>query len=75
MSAEPEHVQAKPKVNLKYVLSYRPASRTIAIHTDFQNSDASGAEKKEVSFGTWCYKAISGTDRRDLGKRHGHGYS
>lgn len=35
MSAEPEHVQAKPKVNLKYVLPYLKAFRTMDVHTDF----------------------------------------
>lgn len=44
MSAEPEHVEHKKKVNLKYAQPDEPNSTH---DTDMLDSDASGAEKKE----------------------------
>ena len=45
MSSEPQHVTAKPKVNLQYdILSLKHLVNS----TDHPTSDASGAEKKEV---------------------------
>jgi transitional endoplasmic reticulum ATPase len=44
MSAEPDHVEHKKKVNLKYE---DPENSSLPQDTDMKDSDASGAEKKE----------------------------